>query len=90
MTSIWGDAALLGRLAGENLPDLDFMVPFDFFSVSLQQVDASGATFQSRMMNALGSNTNRDVMTLMLKDANLIKEKVVGVILYLFRKECNG
>jgi hypothetical protein len=28
------------------------------------------------MMNALGSNTNRDVMTLLIQDMNLMKEKV--------------
>ena len=86
MNRIWGDAALHGHLAGEDLDELDYKVPFDFFSVSLQQVDASGATIQSRMMNALGSNTNRDVMSLMLKEANILKETVGGVVLYLFIK----
>lgn len=74
MLSVWGDNALRGGL----WDDVGFVkeVPFDFFTISLQQVDASGLTIQDRMMDALGSNTNRNVMTLMVKDANLLKEKV--------------
>lgn len=75
MPRIWGDDALDGMEAGRthNTPNV---VPYEFFSISLQQVDASGRTIQWRMMNALGSNTNRDVMTLMVKNMNLLKEKV--------------
>ncbi|KAJ3952540.1 hypothetical protein N0V92_011012 [Colletotrichum tropicale] len=77
MLRIWGDDALTGALW--NQVGYIKEVPFEFFAVSLQQVDASGATIQNRMMNALGSNNNRNVMTLMIQDANLLKEKVVFV-----------
>ncbi|RYP21255.1 hypothetical protein DL767_009307 [Monosporascus sp. MG133] len=75
MFPLWGDDALVGRLAAE-IGDAHHRVPYDFFTVSLQQRDASGLTIQQRMMHALGSNSNRDVMTLLVKDMNLIKEKL--------------
>lgn len=75
MPAIWGDDALLGRLAN-GVGDSEFIVPFDFFTVSLQQTNAAGQTIQNMLMNTLGSKTNRGVMTLMIKDANLLKEKV--------------
>lgn len=76
MLPLWGDNALQGYLAGDE--DASHRVPYDFFTISLQQIDASGATIQDRMMIALGSNTNRDVMTLLVKDLNLVKERVRG------------
>ncbi|EXF81327.1 hypothetical protein CFIO01_00989 [Colletotrichum fioriniae PJ7] len=75
MPAIWGDDALLGRLAN-GVGDSKFIVPFDFFTVSLQQTNAAGQTIQNMLMNTLGSKTNRGVMTLMIKDANLLKEKL--------------
>lgn len=75
MTSIWGDDALFGRLAAD-IGESNYAVPFDFFTVSLQQTNAAGQTIQNMLMNTLGSKTNRGVMTLMIKDANLLKEKV--------------
>lgn len=77
MLSIWGDNALLGRLAGDG-DAAHHQVPFDFFAISLQQTGASGNTIQDRMMNALGSNMNRDVMTLIIGSMNNLKEKVRG------------
>ncbi|KAK1480203.1 glycosyl hydrolase family 18, partial [Colletotrichum tamarilloi] len=75
MTSIWGDDALFGRLAAD-VGESRYAVPFDFFTVSLQQTNAAGQTIQNMLMNTLGSKTNRGVMTLMIKDANLLKEKL--------------
>ncbi|TPX10951.1 uncharacterized protein E0L32_008157 [Thyridium curvatum] len=77
----WGDDALVGRWnagTGDGPEGIDapHEVPFAFFTISLQQIDASGLTVQDRMMHALGSSANPDVMTLVVKAINLMKSQM--------------
>lgn len=78
---MWGDDALVGRWnagTGDGPEGIDapHEVPFVFFTISLQQIDASGLTIQDRMMHAVGSSANPDVMTLVKKAINLMKSQV--------------
>ncbi|RYP89406.1 hypothetical protein DL769_000057 [Monosporascus sp. CRB-8-3] len=43
---------------------------------SLDGLQPTSVTLTIRMMHALGSNSNRDVTTLLIKDTHLIKEKL--------------
>ncbi|KAJ6437875.1 hypothetical protein O9K51_09703 [Purpureocillium lavendulum] len=81
MLRLWGDDALLGRLRDAESSDFIlngnyYRVPFNYFEISLQQVFSAAGKASERIMDALGSKTNRDAMTLMIQDMNLKKEKM--------------
>ncbi|KAG9251358.1 putative class V chitinase [Emericellopsis atlantica] len=76
----WADSAFDGLLAGKSSDRDKFMrdgehysLPFEFFQNTLTQVNSPAGSFQLRMMNALGSNANPDVMTLLSKELNRMK-----------------
>lgn len=81
MPRFWGDDALDGVLRDEAMStfrvnNVPYAVPFEFFATSLQQVLTPGGTIQQRIMEALGSKVNYDVMTLVVAEMNRKKEQV--------------
>ena len=82
----WSHGAVAGVLADDTTPYLGNRVPLNFFTVTLM-LDARGqvgaaaggfvfTTWQSRIMNAMGTTPNRRILSLAASTLNNLKRMV--------------
>ncbi|KAK7959256.1 uncharacterized protein PG986_004110 [Apiospora aurea] len=83
MWIVWGDHAIRGALDLDDDSIGDFEVngvfhtiPVEFFEIDMQTVASPQGTFIQRIMDALGSRNNWQVVTVMVRDLNQRKSRV--------------